>query len=132
MLRHRLIPAPSYDILSNDWHQVQPIPSDPVLFVNDRIVEPIPFNDVYYKPRSSDVNDRPSLLDRVFTVWWPGQSTWQEVHKPLTKSVLDQPLASMPQGTQLALGLRSNIRNPSPYGQGELSDAADELYPMEG
>lgn len=117
------------------------------MHTNDRIVEPIDFREVPYPPRDSDFNDRPSFLQRVFDVWWPGISTWQQLPQPSmgrqrpgpygvsvrgTKTLIGDAEASMPQGEQLALGLRANIRNPVPYGQGDLSDAAAELYPTEG
>lgn len=145
MQRHRLIPAPSYEVLSSDWHETLAGGPEPVRHVQTRIVEPIPFREVPYPPRDSDFNDRPSWLQMVYDLWWPQDSTWQVVSPSLrvqepgpfnvpvgeTHSLIGEPLAQMPQGEQLALGLRTNIRQPSPYGQGELSDAAFELYPSE-
>lgn len=144
MKRHALIPAPSYEVLSDDWHQVVPGGRDPVLHRNTREVEPIPFREVPYPPRDSDFNNRPSFLQSVYSLWWPGESPWQVVHANLkqppgpfnvpvgeTHSLIGEPYSSMPQGEQLALGLRSNIRSPEPFGQGDLADAAQDLYPVE-
>lgn len=144
MKRHQLIAAPSYEVLSDDWHQVIPGGIDPVLHTNVRIVEPIPFREVPYPPRDSDFNDRPSFLQMVWSLWWPQRITWS-ADAPLhanqaagpfanvegTKTLIGEPYAGMPYGAQLALGLRSNIRSPEPFGQGDLSEAAQELYPTE-
>jgi len=145
MQRHRLIPAPSFSVLSSDWHETVPGGPDPVVHVQTRDVEPIPFRQVELGPRDSDFNTRPSFVQRIYDLWWPGQSTWQETPNPSmgiqgpgpfasvagTKTLIGEPFAAMPLGFQMALGLRKNIRQPQPFGQGELSDVAVELYPTE-
>lgn len=126
VVRQPLIPAPSYDVLSTDFHEVQPGGPNPVQFVNRRQIEPVPFNDVDRPIRQSDFNTRSSLLDLVYSIWWPGESTWQWSHGE-GKTNQPQPLAAMPGGKQHEIPLRGNIRQPKPFSQGELQFAAEEL-----
>lgn len=117
----RLIPAPGFDVLSDDYHQPMPETVDPTLYVNSELTEPIPYNEVYRKRRQSEFNTRPSRYWTTWTLYW--QRFWQSEHGSL-RIFQPEPLAKMSTGTQLPVVPHGLIRQPKPAGYGDLQVSA--------
>ncbi len=97
-----------------------PLPVDPSTYYQNRNIEPVPYNAAPRPIRQSEFNSDPSTFDILY-VFSPAH--WQMLHASRRVPTVN-PNASQPGGEENPPNQFLNIRQPAPFGMGDLLQAS--------